>query len=359
MNGQTAEALLESRPGTAPNAPGPVKHEAMSVRAGIIGYGGAFNMGRLHADWMRKAGIDVRAVCDSDPARREAAVSENPGVATFGDYRELLSMPDIDLAVIILPHNLHSDVSVAASQAGKHVVVEKPMCLSRAEADAMIGAADATGKMLSVFQNRRWDGDFMTVRDLIHEGLIGDVVAMELAVGGFDRPSDWWRSRKTISGGILFDWGAHMVDWILQIMSTEPVGVSGSLYSGAWGRSQDQIEDHGEVCIRFKTGATASAMVTTLGSVPKPRWRVFGSKGGLILPGWGDPITVKVDHQGRMATFDVKPKPDAWGSYYENIFAHLTDGAELICKATESRRVISILEAAEKSAGSGQMASPF
>ncbi|MCG9896154.1 MAG: Gfo/Idh/MocA family oxidoreductase, partial [Fimbriimonadaceae bacterium] len=149
--------------------------DTTKIRAGVIGYGGAFGMGKAHADQMIAAGFEFVAACDTDAARVEVAKADFPGIAGYTDYRDLLKDPNVDLVVVILPHNLHAPVAIEASETGKHVVVEKPMCIDTAEADAMIAAANKAGKMLSVYHNRRWDGFFMTMRDLIEAGEIGSL----------------------------------------------------------------------------------------------------------------------------------------------------------------------------------------
>lgn len=326
-----------------------------TIKAAVIGYGGAFNMGKAHADWMKAAGIETIAACDIDPARLEAAKKEIPGVQTYADYKELLENPEIDLCVNILPHNLHGSVCVDCSNAGKHVVVEKPMCITVAEADAMIDAAKKNDKMLSVFHNRRWDADFLTIKKTIDEGLIGEVFHIEASIGGYAKPGTWWRSSKEISGGALYDWGAHFLDWILNLVPSEVVGVTGFFKTGFWPGVTN--EDHTQAIVRFANGCMADLQVSSLNSAPKPKWRILGTKGS-IVGDWGDSITVNVEHNGYIATFQRRNEPSDWAKYYKNIYEHLTAGVELAVKPEESRRTIAIIEAAERSSKSGKTETP-
>lgn len=329
--------------------------DQQKIRGAVIGYGGAFGMGRQHAEHMKAAGFDFVAACDTDPARIEAAAQEHPGIRTYLDYKDLLANPDIDLVVVILPHNIHASVAVAASEAGKHVIVEKPMCLSKAEAEAMVAAADKAGKVLSVYQNRRWDADYLKIKELIQTGLIGDLVSIQLSIGGYHKPGDWWRSSKEIAGGILFDWGAHMVDWTLNIVQSPLEGVFGHLYTKAW--PHVTIEDHGKAILRFANGCQAEVTVSSVSAIPRPKWLILGTKGGLTCD-WGQPIKVTVDHQGHMASFEVHYGKDTWEGYYTSLAGHFYRGEPLAVPATESARVIAILEAAERSAASGQVEQP-
>lgn len=194
------------------------------IRCAIIGYGGAFNMGRGHGNWINQTpGMETVAVCDVDRARLKVAKQELPGVATYPSVTQLLSKGDFELAVIVTPHNTHGPLALQCLKAKKHVVLEKPMCITVKEATAMIDAAEASRRMLSVFHNRRWDGDFMTILDIIKRGLVGEVFHVEAWGGGYGHPGKWWRADKKISGGALYDWGAHFVDWMLHVIPKKMV----------------------------------------------------------------------------------------------------------------------------------------
>jgi len=316
------------------------------IRCAVIGYGGAFNMGKLHAEQMNAAGMQTVAACDLDPKRMEAAARDFPGIRTYTAIDDLMADKEVDLCVVILPHNMHAPVAIQCSEAGKHVIVEKPMCISVAEADAMIAAANKAGKMLSVFHNRRWDGDFLTISDLIKEGMIGQVFHVEACMGGFHEPGSWWRSNKAISGGALFDWGAHIVDWVQLFVPEKIAGVDGYFHKLRW-HSQTN-EDHTELVIRFESGATAQVEISSLAASQKDRWRILGTHGSIVQPSW-DALEVTVDHKGHLAKFKTKPKETRWEGYYDNIAAHLMRGEELIVKPEEARRTIGIIEAAEAS----------
>jgi scyllo-inositol 2-dehydrogenase (NADP+) len=317
-----------------------------TVRCAVIGYGGAFNMGRQHAQSMNQAGMKTVAACDLDPGRMEQAAQDFPGIRTYTRVEELLQDPQVDLCVVILPHNLHAAVAIDCARAGKHVVVEKPMCTSVGEADAMVEAAEKAGVMLSVFHNRRWDGDFRTIRGLIEEGVIGEVFKIEACMGGLHRPHDWWRSDKQLSGGAMFDWGAHIIDWVLHFIPRPVAGVDGYYHKRRWHEFTN--EDHTELVIRFDDGRTAQVEISSLAAAPKPRWRILGTHGSIVMDDW-QTVQVTVDHRGHLAKFEVRAQDSDWQAYYDNVAAHLMRGEELVVKATEARRIISIIEAAERS----------
>jgi predicted dehydrogenase len=321
-------------------------HKGHVPGVAIIGYGGAFSMGHHHASQVNASGMRTVAACDIDPDRVATAADDFPGIQLYTNVEDLLRDESVDVCFVVLPHNIHAPVAVQCMNAGRHVVVEKPMCTSVAQADAMIEAATRNAVMLSVFHNRRWDGDFNSIRDLIHEGLIGDVFHIEACMGGMSEPGTWWRSDKEISGGAMFDWGAHIVDWIFHLMPGEMAGVDGYFHKLRWTKSTN--EDHSEMVIRFASGKTAQVEISSLAAAGKARWRILGTQGAIVMPSW-DKIEVTVDHQGRLAKFDVKPKETDWPAYHRNIAGHLMRGEELAVKPEEGRRVIAAIEAAERS----------
>ena len=330
--------------------------QLQQVRAAIIGYGGAFNMGKAHGDAIVGAGMTVVAACDADASRVAVAAKDYPGIRTYTDYNELLKDPEVDLVIVILPHNLHAPVAIAAAKAGKHVVVEKPMCNSVAEADAMINAAAEANTMLSVFHNRRWDGDFCTIREIIQKGTIGDVFHIEACMGGYHGPNNWWRDDKKISGGAMFDWGAHIIDWILHFVPEEVAGVDGYYHKLVWFEKKSN-EDHCELVIRFAGGQTAQVEISSIAAVGKPRWRILGTKGAIQMPGW-DKLEVYGLIDGNVAKYEPGIKKSDWAAFYVNVAGHLMRGEDLVVKATEARRIISIIEAAEVSSGQKSTALP-
>lgn len=325
------------------------------IRAAVIGYGGAFNMGRGHANWMNEAGMQTVAACDIDPARVEAAQADFPGLRTYTDMADLLRDGDVDLCVVILPHNMHADAAVRCADAGKHVVVEKPMCITVAEADAMIEAAERNDVMLSVFHNRRHDGDYLAIKQAIGDGLIGDVFHIEAAGGGYGHPGTWWRADKRISGGAMYDWGAHFLDWMLNLMPARMVGVDGWFQKRVWHDVTN--EDHVHAAIRFDNGAVAQLEISSICRAPKPRWRILGTKGAIVDDG-KDPFTVYVGHEGHAATLRIPYGKTDWKAYYAGIVAHLQHGADLDVKPEQARRTIAVLEAAEQSSSEGHTVTP-
>ncbi len=323
------------------------------VRCGIVGYGPAFKMGKHHADFINACtGMKVVAVCDPVAECRATAEEDLPGVHTYADLSNMLADEDFDLAILIVPHNMHSKLAVDCMKAGKHVVVEKPMCISAAEARKMLQAAKTNDVMLSVFHNRRWDADFLTIQKIIGDGLIGNVFDVEAYMGGWEPPRNWWRSDKKISGGAFFDWGAHILDWTLQIVNKPIIDVTGFFHKRVW--TQMTNEDQVRAIIRFEDNVQADVKISSIARVRKAKWRILGEKGAIEAQWSADSVKVVTELNGLEATLDVPLLPSTREKYYENIAAHLRKGTELVVKPIEAATVIAVMDAAEKSAAAGR-----
>jgi predicted dehydrogenase len=238
------------------------------VRCAVVGYGGAFNMGHAHANWVTEVpGLELTAIMDIDKTRKAVAEENFPQAQFYSSLSRMLEKAPVDLVIVVTPHNTHASVALKCLEAGKHVVLEKPMCITVKEATAMIEAAKKNKVMLTAFHNRRLDGDWMTMRDIIDKGLIGDIFWIEVYMGGFGRPGGWWRSDKKISGGALYDWGAHFVDWVLNLVPSKIENVTGFFYKLRWNNVTN--EDHVEAIVRFKNGAGASIQQSSLARIGK------------------------------------------------------------------------------------------
>ena len=325
-----------------------------TIRAGILGYGGAFNMGQKHAEAINaQYGMETIAVCDVDPKRAAQAKQElSESIRTYHAMDELMSDDDVDLVVTILPHNLHAEACMAASKAGKHVVTEKPFCLTLDEADQMVNAARETNTMLSCFHNRRWDNDFLQMLQLIRDGELGDVFHADAGSGSWGMPRAWWRSSKAISGGVLYDWGAHYIDWLLNFIPKRIESVSGNLQKRYWHNVTN--EDFAHVDIRFEDGTSATLEQGQLVAVRRAGWRVLGTLGGLTNNGPGGEVSLVQQHDGMQRQTALTPwKGNRWANFYQNVANHLIMGERLVVTPEQARRVIGVLELAERSSEQG------
>jgi predicted dehydrogenase len=264
----------------------------------------------------------------------------------------MLKQEDVDLITVVTPHNTHAGLTLQCLKAGRHVIVEKPMCITTAEATAMIEEAKKKNLMLSVFHNRRFDGDFLALKETIGKGRIGEIFHLEAFMGGFGHPGTWWRSDKKVSGGAFYDWGAHLLDWVLHIIPGNIVEVTGYFHKRVW--MDVTNEDQVEAVIRFESGAVADVQLSNLASIGKPRWRILGTKGGITTMPEQQCFRVVTYSDGKPVETKVDFKKGEHSTYYRNIADHLLRGTELLVKPEEARRIIAIMEAAEESSRTGE-----
>ena len=335
--------------------------QAKDIKCGVIGYGDAFNMGREHLKGMQAAGMAPCAVAELDKARLEVARQDFPGIETYTSVEQMLRESGVDLVAVITPHNTHAALAQQCLEAGRNVVVEKPMAITTDECDRMLAAARKSGVILSTYHNRHWDGCILrAVEEVRRKGVIGDVFRIEAHMGGYHKPGDWWRSSRTVSGGILYDWGVHLLEYSLQLLQGKLTEVSGFAHAGFWAPQtpykDDTIEDEGHLVARFDSGQWLELTMSSLDSFPKGRERkwveVTGTKGTYLFEGrtWK---TVMQD-QGERVEREGENPPGTGHLFYENLAAALLGKADLVITAEWARRPIHILDLAVRSAKEGR-----
>ncbi len=324
-----------------------------TLSCAAVGYGAQFSMAKQHLRSAEKARLTTKAICDIDAKRLEAASAEfGPTLQTYPSYDEMIQQCDAELIMVITPHNLHAPMAIKALAAGRHVVSEKPFTCTTAEATAVIDAAKKANRMATVFHNRRWDGDFVTIRDIVRTGVIGDVFHVECGFGSFGEPRDWWRSYKEPSGGALFDWGAHFVDWILQIMPHKIESVSGDFKKLKYPAFSN--EDFTSAHIRFEGGRSASVEQGCVNAIGKAKYRILGTNGGIeMLHGEKEVIRVVSYKDGHRIESKYPIGTSDWDGFYRNVADHLLLGEPLIVTAESARKVIAVLDLAEQSSKQG------
>ena len=328
------------------------------IQCGVIGYGGAFNMGRAHLNEMKRAGMVPTAVAEIDPKRLEVAAADFPGIETYGSVAEMLKKSGVHVLAIITPHNTHARLAIQCLKAGRHVVTEKPFAITTAECDAMIAAAKKGKAVLSTYHNRHWDGCILNAVQLVRSGVIGDVFRIEAHMGGYGKPGDWWRTSKTISGGILYDWGVHLLEYSLQILrGAELAEVTGFAHKGFWAPKtawkRDTNEDEGLAIARFSNGAWLTLTISSLDSNPKRGWlEATGTLGTLVMD-WG--VCEVTTHENGTTVVKKYRNPESEGwKLYQNVADHLVKGTPLVITPEWARRPIHILDLANQSAMKGK-----
>jgi scyllo-inositol 2-dehydrogenase (NADP+) len=293
----------------------------------------------------------------------------HPGVISTRSLDELLVDDEIELVVVNTPDQTHYELAKKCLEAGKHIIVEKPLTLTIEEGRDLIGLALRKGRMLTVFQNRRWDGDFLTVQDIVRKKIIGRLVDFE---SHYDRyrnyiQPDTWKEQSAADAGILHNLGSHMIDQALVLFGL-PDAVTAQLRIV---RTGGEVDDWYDVRLHYKE-MIATLKASYLVREPGPRYILHGTDGTFTKygldpqeeelkvgkspggPGWGSEsmewygslITQKdgAPWRGRIET-----KPGNYGAFYDNVFEHLSQGKELAVKAEEALNVIRIIDVAKKS----------
>lgn len=295
----------------------------MTIRTAIIGFGTA---GRLfHAPFVAaNPAFRIDAIVTSNGERAKQASEEHPQAMILPDADSLWSRADsLDLVIVATPSGTHADMAEAALRAGRHVVVDKPFVAEVERGDSLIALATETGRMLTVFHNRRWDGDFLTVRRLIDSGRLGDVRRFESRFEWWQpQPKDGWKSHSPVAdaGGILYDLGPHLIDQALQLFG--PVSdVHAEIKTRRAGVAAD---DDVFLALTHESGVHSHLWMSAVSPAHGPRFRVQGSEAGYTS--WG------LDGQEPTLRDGGRPGDAAFGETPEALWGRLTagDGSEQV-----------------------------
>lgn len=341
-----------------------------SFNLAIVGLGG---MGNWHREII--SSFDNLSVCgsfDIKPTRQEFAKSH--GITPYNSFEELLADPKVDIVLCSTPNDMHREICIRALEAGKNVVCEKPVTLSSADLQAMIDVSRKSGKLLVVHQNRRWDEDFLTIKDIFNRGILGDVFRIESRVHGSRGIPGDWRQEKEHGGGMVLDWGVHLFDQILQLVP----GKLKKVYATATHVTNELVDDGFFADLTFESGLVAHVEVGTSNFISLPRWYMLGRDGTAVIRDWklnGEivrctdwtqndavPIRTAAGLTKTMAprtdaTIHRQPLEPVHGDihdFYRNVTATIDGKAEIIVKLDEVLRCMKLMEAVFASAECGQ-----
>ncbi|MET8043403.1 Gfo/Idh/MocA family oxidoreductase [Micromonospora sp. NPDC005215] len=344
---------------------------AEALRVGLLGYGLA---GRVfHAPLIAATpGLRLDAIVTRDPQRREQARQHFPDARLVDDADELWRTPDaLDLVVVATPNRQHVPMARAALAAGLPVVVDKPLSPTAAEGRALIDEATERGVPLTVFQNRRWDGDFLTARRLVEQGELGRVLRFESRFERF-RPTIklGWRelAGPEEAGGALFDLGAHLVDQAVQLF-----GRVDRVYAEVdRRRAGAAVDDDAFVALTHANGVRSHLWMGALTAQLGPRLRVLGDRAGYTTygldvqeaalhdggrpdqPGWGEVPPERYGMLGVDGDLRAVPtEPGAYQSFYAQVATALRDGTPMPVDPRDSVATVELIELAHLSAAEG------
>lgn len=348
-----------------------------TYKGAIVGYGG---MGRHHyREILKTPRVKYIGTYDVDPARMELAKAD--GIErTYPSLEALLADKEVDFILCSTPNNFHRDISIASLRAGKAVICEKPVTMTSSELAEIMEVQRETGGVFTVHQNRRMDRDFLIVKEAIDSGRLGNVFEVESRVTGSRGIPEGWRQYAVAGGGMMLDWGVHLIDQTVQLFEAERIT---SVYCHMYHVVYQECDDGFTLQMLTEKGRQITVEVGTSHYVTAPRWYAFGDRGAITVKDWdcsGEMIRA-VDRQvtfeeeiiytkaGPTKTMGPRARdtvevttlnPDDYGpsdydSYYRR-FADTLDGTgPLWVRPEQAMRVMKIMEAAFESHRTGEV----
>ncbi len=346
------------------------------MKIAIIGYGGMGNnhkkyiIQRLNdSDYPEK--LEIAGIYDISEERR--AFATELGLHCFNSAEEIYSDDDIKIVLVATPNDLHKEYVIEALSRGKNVIVEKPMAMDSEEVKEMYAAAKRYGKVFAVHQNRRWDDDYLSIKNIYDNGSIGKVYRIESRVMGSNGIPGAWRKEAKRGGGMMLDWGVHLIDQALQMIDERIISVYCN-YSYVLG---EDVDDGFDLLIKFESGLEYRIIVDTNSFIELPRWQIYGMDGTGTVTNWRRDnvegrvirVTQRVDDKlegvnagngftktmaaRRAETYVETPIEIVRGdknAYYRNFMDAVIKGDDTIVTQEQVLRVFAVMEAAKESA---------
>jgi scyllo-inositol 2-dehydrogenase (NADP+) len=351
-----------------------MESSSSALRVGLIGYGVAGAV--FHAPLIAaQPGLELASVVTANEERAAAARASHPGVRVLADAEELLAAAaSHDLVVVAAPNRVHVELALAALRAGVPVVVDKPLAASLADAERLAAAAAESGLVAAVFHNRRWDGDFLTLRRLLEEGRLGEPWRLESRFERW-RPelrAGVWRERPdpAEAGGLLFDLGSHLIDQALCLL-----GPVARVYAELDPRREGAVvDDDAFVALEHRSGARSHLWMSQTAAALGPRFRALGSRAAYVKWGLdGQEDALRSGARPDAPGFGVE-EPEAWGTlgaadslvpvetergryldFYAGVERSLREGAPVPVPLAAGVDVLRVIEAALRSARDGSV----
>ena len=341
------------------------------MKVAIIGFGG---MGGWHVKKLADSDVaEVAGIWDIDPAAREKAISRD--IHVYRSLEDVLADESVEIVTVATPNDVHEEIAIAAMNAGKSVISEKPVTITLESLERMIAASEKNGVRFSVHQNRRWDEDFLAMKELCQSGELGEVINVESRVHGSRGIPGDWRGMKKCGGGMLYDWGIHLIDQIHMIFGFNPKRVSCICdYI-----TNSDCDDGFRLDIYFDGGVRATVEVGTYNFINMPRWYLRAKGGSACMQGWKTPIdVVKCDKWQEKAVTPVEtaagltktmaprdefttdsyqitpPKSDVH-DYYRNFVRAVRGEEEQLITHDQMRTDLKVILAAFESAKTGKI----
>jgi scyllo-inositol 2-dehydrogenase (NADP+) len=345
------------------------------IKVGIIGFG---YMGHYHWNKVKQTGkAEVTAICDIDPDRLEEGRKNGFHVYTPRELNSFLK-EETDLVVIATPNQFHTYYSIKSMEAGHHVLCEKPVTLNVNDLNKIISEAEKTGKIFTAHLQRRFDRDYLMVKKTIESGVIGNVHTIESRIMGERGVCYGWRADPAAGGGMLYDWGPHLIDQYLQMFSGEKVlSVQARLKSIL----TPAVDDYVELNLSFSNNIYAKIIISTFALQKMPRWYVLADRGTMKLDdmtgesggiarikrevkgfdsvlgksGLGPSRTMAPLEPGYMEKIALPEVEDTSMNYWNGLIDCIANDRTPYVKPEDILRQMKIIELAQESSRSGQV----
>lgn len=351
------------------------------MKYAIIGYGG---MGNHHNKniiprfnlAVHKEQLELAGIYDIDHERIKFA--ENEGIYCFNNVQEIYDDESIDFVLIATPNDLHLPYVIESLNYDKNVICEKPLGLSIREIKKMYKKARSSNKIFEVHQNRRWDNDFLTIKNIYEKKIIGNIYKIESRVMGSNGIPGSWRKVAKQGGGMMFDWGVHLIDQMLQMIDSKIV----SIYCTYSYQAKEEVDDGFTLNVRFENGLLYTIVVDTNCFNELPRWQLYGEDGTATVTNWRNNVVegkitkvsirnddmlegveagngfTKTMAKRRNETIKELPLEIIYGNknaFYENFVNSILGYEAPIIKEKEILRVFKIMKLAYRSAKKNQV----
>lgn len=345
------------------------------VRLAVIGYG---TMGTWHTKKVSKLPeVELAGIYDIKPER--VVLARENGIFAYESLEALLADETVDLVTVAIPNHLHRDVCIQAMDAGKHVICEKPAAMNSGEVRDMIAAANRNKVLFTVHQNRRWDEDFRIVRKLYEENTLGRIFRIESRTHGSRGIPGDWRNQKKYGGGMLMDWGVHLLDQLLWMLPGKIL----SVYAQMSYVTNEDCDDGFTAQLQFENDLVVEVQVSTSNFIGLPRWYVLGENGTASIERWtlegkivkvsdwehrdAVPVVTAAGVTKTMAprtsdTIKEYPLPRIEcdvRDFYRNVVKALRSEQTQIVTHAQVLRVMNLMEAIRKSAATNEVVKDF
>ena len=337
-------------------------------KIGIIGFGG---QAAYHYKQLKEINYEravVKGVYDVNPERMKYA--ESLGLIAYSSKEELLKDEEIDIVLVATTNEVHKELAIEVMESGKNIITEKPTTINSKEIEEIIAVSKKYNKIYTIVQNRRTNKDFVLMRRTVEEGLIGDPYVIESRVEGSRGMPSGWRTIKKLGGGMMLDWGVHLIDQLLYMVDEKVVNVFCKMYRIQY----SEVEDNFRLTLTFQSGLTAHIEVSTNNYITHPRWYVLGETGTLAIEDWsckgkivrniynedkwaeeivytkaGPTKTMAPRNENSTETIELSEPMDVVDHIsvvYDQMIDAIEGKAELTIKPEEALRVMKVMEAA-------------